>query len=86
MTKIGTFHTPPENQGQIVEVSYTVIDGIVIRRTFDRSERSTEYATSKARANDDGDYWNGEPENNRWRQVTAQELNCKFGAEWGIEF
>lgn len=40
MMKIGTFHTPPRNQGQIVDVSYTQIDGLVIRQTLDRSDRS----------------------------------------------
>jgi hypothetical protein len=74
MTKIGTFHTPPENQGQIVEVSYTMIDGVVIRRTYDQSDRTTEYATSDALDNDEGDYWNGEPENTDWTEITEAQF------------
>ena len=84
--KIGTFHTPPRNQGQIVDVSYTQIDGIIIRRIHDRSDRSTAYATSPARADDEGDYWNGAPPNKRWKQVAAAELNRQFGRDWDVQF
>jgi hypothetical protein len=72
--KIGTFHTPPRNQGQIVEVSYTMIDGQVIRKTYDQSDRSTEYAASAALAHDEGDYWNQEPRNKRWRKISADDV------------
>ena len=34
------FHTPPENQGQIVLVSYGWSDGTLYRRTLDQSDRS----------------------------------------------
>jgi hypothetical protein len=84
--KIGTFHTPPCNQGQIVEVSYTMIDGYVIRRSFDRSDRSRGYAISKAKNDDEGDYWNGEPTNSRWRKVSASELNRMFSQDYDVEF
>ena len=70
---IGTFHTPPANQGQIVEISYTQIDGTVIRRTYDRNDRSTIYHASKAHLKDEGDYWNGEPSNTRWKKITEAD-------------
>jgi len=40
------FSVPPENQGQIVEVSYADLgaDGI-LERSFDRSDRSASYRT-----------------------------------------
>jgi hypothetical protein len=74
MTQIGTFYTPPENQGQIVEVSYTMIDGQVIRKTYDHSDRSTAYAISDATDTDEGDYWNGEPSNTDWREISAADV------------
>lgn len=67
------FITPPENQGQIVEVSYAAVGNEVIRRTHDQSDKSTEYAASKALNGDEGDYWNGAPANKRWRTITADE-------------
>lgn len=84
--KIGTFHTPPRNQGQIVEVSYAMIDGQVIRRTCDQSDRSTEYAITKAKIDDEGDYWNGEPTNARWRKISASELARMFSQDYEVEF
>jgi hypothetical protein len=74
MTQIGTFYTPPRNQGQIVEVSYTQIDGQVIRKTYDRSDGSVVYAISKAHVDDEGDYWNQEPRNARWRKISAADV------------
>ena len=55
------FHVPPANQGQIVEVAYGQTDGIVYRRTTDRSDGSVSYECATADDNDEGDYWNGEP-------------------------
>jgi hypothetical protein len=75
MSTIGTFHTPPRNQGQIVIVSYTQIDGVVIRRTHDQSDQTTTYATSRAKISDEGDYWNGEPDNQRWKSVSSDEVD-----------
>lgn len=69
-----TFHVPPANQGQIVEISYAMIDGVVIRRIYDRSDGSRSYATSKAHLDDEADYWNGEPTNVRWRNINEQEF------------
>lgn len=41
------WHAPPENQGQIVEVSYAgLYDGRVLRRTLDRSDRSVQFAVA----------------------------------------
>jgi hypothetical protein len=79
--RIGTFHIPPANQGQIVIISYTQIDGVVIRKSYDQSDRSTKYATSRARANDEGDYWNGEPPNARWKSVTSDEVGRMLAGE-----
>jgi hypothetical protein len=72
---LGTFHTPPRNQGQIVLVSYTQIDGIVIRKTYDQSDCSTRYHTSPARYDDLGEYWNGAPPNRRWKSATSQDID-----------
>ena len=68
------FYTPPRNQGQIVEVSYGMVDGWVIRCTYDRHDRTTVYARSKAHLSDEGDYWNREPRNVRWKQITESEF------------
>lgn len=73
------FHTPPENQGQIVDVAYVLIDGeIVIRKTHDRSNGKTEYAESAVLASDEGDYWNGAPANKRWRKLSQREVAYLF--------
>jgi hypothetical protein len=75
MTQIGTFHTPPQNQGQIVEVSYTQIDGIVVRKTYDQSDRTAVYAIALADADDEGDYWNDEPHtDDEWREISAADV------------
>jgi len=73
MTQI--FHTPPRNQGQIVEVTYAMIDDQVIRRIHDRSDMTTRYAISRASVGDEGDYWNREPHNCRWRKIGAAEVD-----------
>lgn len=73
-----TFHTPPENQGQIVDVSYALIGEIVIRKTHDRSNGETEYAESAVLASDEGDYWNGAPTNKRWRKLNSREVAYMF--------
>lgn len=77
-----TFHTPPKNQGQIVEVSYALIDGgIVIRKTHDRSNGKTEYAESAVLTSDEGDYWNVSPANKRWRKLSPREVAYMFEKE-----
>jgi hypothetical protein len=68
------FHTPPANQGQIVEVSYACSEGYVIRRRYDQSDRTTDYAIAKCLNDDDGDYWNGAPANKRWSALTGAKL------------
>ena len=68
------FHTPPRNQGQIVEVSYASADGYVIRRSLDQSpDGPTEYAISRCLSGDEGDYWNGGPRNRRWRKISEEK-------------
>lgn len=68
------WHVPPENGGRIVEVAYTARDGKVIRRTYDRSDRTTVYHISTRLMDDECDYWNHEPRNQRWRKMTRREL------------
>lgn len=68
------FHTPPHNQGQIVEVSYALVGSSVIRWTFDASDRTSTYAISQALRDDDGDYWNRTPRNRRWRNLDKAEV------------
>ena len=66
-----TFHTPPENGGQIVTESYAcdAENNQVVMRQYDASDRTTEYYASRALVDDDGDYWNGAPSNKQWRKV-----------------
>lgn len=60
------FLTPPENAGQIVEVAYACTPEGLVRRTHDKSDRSTTYAIA-AIEGDDWDWYesylpvNGEP-------------------------
>jgi hypothetical protein len=74
------FHVPPRNQGQIVEVAYAAVDDHVIQRVYDASDRTTEFYVSKMLVDDQGDYWNGEPANKRWRRIKGQELR-RFGLD-----
>ena len=67
------FHTPPRNQGHIVEVSYASADGMIVRRICDRSDGSSRYALSRQQPTDEGDYWNQAPRNRRWRTVTEEK-------------
>lgn len=69
-----TFQVPRRNQGQIVEVAFAAHDGVVYMRVHDRSDRTTQYSVSRMLADDEGDYWNGEPRNKRWRTITASQL------------
>jgi len=59
------YHVPPENQGQIVEVSYGCDEDYVYRKTYDRSDRTTAYARFEhpdtPEQEFDFDPWNGEP-------------------------
>ncbi len=70
-----TFHTPTSNQGQIVEVSYACNEGYVIRCTLDQSDRTTIYDISKCLNNDDGDYWNRAPANQRWKRMSDVDVS-----------
>jgi hypothetical protein len=62
-----TFITPPENQGQIVTVSYALAadDELILVRTYDASDRTTSYdayAYPEECDQDSYDPANGEPE------------------------
>jgi hypothetical protein len=72
------FYVSGRNQGQIVEVAYAACYGDVVRRVIDQSigigrPGRVEYAVSKMRADDEGDYWQTEPKNKRWRKITEAE-------------
>lgn len=74
-----TFHVPPENQGQIVEVSYAVTPAGVIARTMDRSDGEVKYAIHKwTRALDEwDDPWNTPPPVARgWRPISEREVDA----------
>lgn len=62
--------TPPENQGQIVEVSYGWQNGRLYQRVHDRSDRSTSwYVADRDEANALDESWhpiNGEPDVDTW--------------------
>jgi hypothetical protein len=75
MPQTSTFHTPPRCQGQIVEVSYGATeDGFVIRHSLDRSDNTESYQIARQLVSDQGDYWQAEPRNRRWRTMTAAEV------------
>lgn len=63
------FITPPENGGQMVEVSYMLIGDYVYQRRHDRADGSITFYRSRAYKNDAGDYQNGAPNNKRWARV-----------------
>lgn len=67
-------HVPPENQGQIVEVSYGWRDDRLYRRVLDKSDRSEAWAVardSKALRNyqeSSSELWNeAPPEKITWK-------------------
>lgn len=75
------FITPPQNQGQIVDVSYAETPHGIIMRVFDRSDRTTYYKktpwTKKLLA------WsvssgpqNEEPPTARWFKVSEAEVSA----------
>jgi hypothetical protein len=57
--------TPPENQGQIVTVSYSLDYGaeVILESIYDASDRSQEYRAYAYPDDDDGSWepWNGVP-------------------------
>lgn len=69
-----TFYVAPINQGQAVEVAYAGWDGIVYKRVTDRSLKPdnperVRYWSSKMLLSDEGDYWQTEPSNKRWKRL-----------------
>lgn len=67
--------TPPEDQGQIVVVSYALCYDVVIQRWLDQSDGQIIWSKSRALKNDEGDYWNGGPSNKRWTRISAEEAD-----------
>lgn len=74
-----TFHVLPQNQGQIVEIAYARAGDTVVCRTLDRSDRSERYEVATALAGDEGDYWNQEPANRRWKTVSKEYIDRLSG-------
>ena len=65
-------HTPPECQGQIVEVSYGWLDGTLFCRVYDRSDRTTSWLRCpEERANElieEGwEPWNSDTSTDGWK-------------------
>ena len=67
-----TLHTPPRNQGQIVEVSYGWVNETLYQRVHDRSDRSTHWYCATAEDEVDAyiesgrEPWNEEPAIETW--------------------
>jgi len=73
------FHTPPKNQGQTVEVSYMLTPGGVVRRSFDRSDRSelysfARYSRTLERWSNSVGPWNAPPPRTRWTRISKRKL------------
>lgn len=74
-------HTPPENQGQMIDVSYGWHEGYLYRRTYDESDRSTAWH----RASDDEEVqgyiasgeqpWNSEPPIKSWEKCKDPQID-----------
>ena len=67
--------TPPECQGQIVEVSYASdCEAYLWRRVHDRADQSTRYARVDLDDLDDADLqpWNREPSVSDWESVRVE--------------
>lgn len=60
----GAMHTPPECQGQIVEVSYGCSPTYIYERSYDRSDRTVRITAYEHPDTDDADFdpWNGTPD------------------------
>ena len=65
-----TMHTPPKNQGQIVETSYGWYEGRLYRRTVDASDGSVVWEVADEDESDQlPPYWiprNGPPQIDTW--------------------
>lgn len=72
-------HTPPENQGQIVEISYGWHEGDLYKRVYDRSDRSTQWyrASSQRQINryiaSGSEPWDEEPSISAWKACDDPE-------------
>ena len=73
------FVTPPENQGQIVDVSYAITEQGVVERRHDRSDGRTSYRFAKYTpalerwADRTGPSYRSPP-SARWRRLMSTEL------------
>ncbi len=58
----GQWITPPQNQGQIVLVSYACgDDGVIFRRSWDQSDGQRDYAKRFLRDGEAYEPWQSEP-------------------------
>ena len=72
----GTWHCPPECQGQVVIVEYAdTFDGLVWRRTYDQSDRSETIEVASADDAETWEPWNGEPEGFAWRLSSRSDFD-----------
>jgi hypothetical protein len=60
-SEIQTWHTPPENQGQIVTVSYASAGDVALEKIYDASDRSCEIYVYRHAVRGEWDPWNGTP-------------------------
>jgi hypothetical protein len=80
------FHVSARNQGQIVEIAHAACYGNVVRRITDQSigtgrPSRVEYAVATMMADDEGDYWQTEPANRRWRKISEAEAQRYLNGE-----
>lgn len=59
--EIGAWITPPENGGQIVEVSYARAGDVALRRVYDRSDRQETITAFRFSDRHEFEPQNGEP-------------------------
>lgn len=79
---VDRFHTPPRNQGQIVEVSYGASPDFAVMRSYDRSDGDTTYFVAPWTKKlsswwESVGPWNDVPPVTNWRRLrsTSKELN-----------
>lgn len=76
-----TFLTAPEDEGQVIDVSYAACGDRIFSRSYDRSDGSTTYSVAPILSRDWRWYetWvacNGAPPipNSRWRKISESEV------------
>lgn len=76
-TTTHSYHIPPSNQGQTIEVGYLQVGDALLRRTEDRSTGRVTYAVANLEPEevDSIEPWNDEPDiaERRWRTISAAD-------------